>query len=86
MSAQPSQMVVGNMVRRVLKVIRDEEERNDIRDIQEIRLNIIKQTLNLQDVSGRGRHDFEAEAPVDAVGQRLRRAKAQIRLHHGEVG
>jgi len=28
MSAQPSQMVVGNMVRRVLKVIRDEEERN----------------------------------------------------------
>lgn len=27
MSAQPSQMVVGNMVRRVLKVIRDEEER-----------------------------------------------------------
>jgi len=27
MSAQPSRMVVGNMVRRVLKVIRDEEER-----------------------------------------------------------
>ena len=27
MSAQPSEMVVGNMVRRVLKVIRDEEER-----------------------------------------------------------
>lgn len=27
MAAQPSQMVVGNMVRRVLKVVRDEEER-----------------------------------------------------------